>query len=281
MHVSTMDTTLAPPAPVSICTPAGVPLGPEALKHLVTGFLQDGLARLPGLLAPQALLLREASDRIFAENPPAYDPGLMDVVRFRVFEHAAQFRDLLVIEPVISVVEAILGANCHMVSQNVLRTPPGRAIDQWHVDETLYFPLPDEVPRHPMQLPVLVMTVFVLLSDVPDVASGPTQIVPGSCWSGRYPPVQEPVSFAGQEPVSLLGQAGDVYFMHNQCWHRGAPNLSSTTRYLLGTNYGRRYVSQRLYPFVNYHLPASVEAGADQRLQRVLGHHSQGTEGYA
>ncbi len=257
------------------------PLPAAEQAAVVEGFMRDGCYRLPGLLAGEADELREAVDGLFALPLAEQGDASDEILRFRAFEHDRRFRDLLVREPLISIVEAILGANCHMISQNVLRTPPGRAIDQWHVDEALYFPLPEDMPRHPMALPVLVLTVFVLLSEVPDEAAGPTQIVPGSCWSGRHPPIREPIAFQGRGPLSLLGHAGDCYLMHNQCWHRGSPNTSASTRYLIGTNYGRRFVSQRLHPFVNYQLPAQVEAGADGRLRRVLGHHPKGTEGYA
>ncbi len=260
----------------------GVPLEGAVQQQLVDAFLRDGIVALPGLLADRAGALRAELEPLFTQPPP--DPGepQSDIVRMRVFERCRGMRDLIALDPIATLVESILGANCHMLSQNALMTPPGKAIDAWHVDETVFFPLPDGCESHPVPPPVLVLCAFVLLSEVPDLEHGPTQAVPGSCWSGRHPPqgVEAPM-YRGRGPVSILGQPGDVYLQHTQCWHRGAPNRSTRTRCLLGTMYGRRWMSQRLHPFVNYRLPEAVEAGADDRLLRMLGHHPRGTEGYA
>ena len=71
-----------------------------------------------------------------------------------------------------------------------------------------------------------------------------------------------------------------VWYLHNgQCWHRGAPNTSNRTRYLLQLAYGMRFISQRFYPFVNYHLPQHVFDRADDRCKRVLGFHPKGAYG--
>ena len=107
------------------------------------------------------------------------------------------------------------------------------------------------------------------------LANNPTQIVPGSHWSGRRPTAD--LVFEGQGPVSMLGRAGDVYLHHNQTWHRRGPNPSPDTRWIVATAYGRRWVAQRLFPFVDYQLPAHVVEGADERLLRVLGKHPHGS----
>lgn len=255
----------------------GQPLDDATQRQLVEAFLRDGIILLPGLLAERAAALRTELAEQFAHAPA--DPGepLPDIVRFRIFERSRAWRDLIALEPVVSLMEALLGPECHLLSQNALMTQPGKAIDAWHVDDEVFFPLPAGVDQHPVRPPVLVVCAFVLLSDVPDLDHGPTQVVPGSCWSGRHPPSphEEPV-YAGRGPLSICGRAGDVYLQHTQCWHRGAPNRSAQARWLVGTMYGRRYMAQRLYPFVNYQLPPSVEEGADPRLRRLLGHHPRG-----
>ena len=42
----------------------------------------------------------------------------------RMFEYSEAFRDLVVREPFASLAEAILGDNCHLMSQNALYTEP-------------------------------------------------------------------------------------------------------------------------------------------------------------
>jgi hypothetical protein len=253
------------------------PLAAGPLAELTAGFLRDGIALLPGLLAARAPLLRELVERCFADPRIVASHGTDGIVVSRAFELEREFRDLMVLEPIISVAEALLGADCHMISQNILRTPKGRAIDAWHVDDGVFFPLPPEVPRHAVTPPPIILHVFIMLSDVTEDDHGPTQVVPGSHRSGR-PPAADLV-FEGQGPVSILGRAGDVYFHHNQTWHRGAPNRSERTRCMFTTGYGRRWASQRLWPFGDYRLPAPVLDGAGDRLRRVLGLHPHGAYG--
>ena len=95
---------------------------------------------------------------------------------------------------------------------NVLRTDDTNAIDQWHVDDALFFPLPDNVPRHDprIDLPVQWLTVQVPLTDIDSIEHGPTQYVPVSHYSGRNPPKTETPTFAGHEPVSVFCKAGDI-----------------------------------------------------------------------
>ena len=45
----------------------------------------------------------------------------------------------------------------------------------------------------------------------------------------------------------------------------------------LGVTYSKRFISQRLFPHVDYKLPAHVLEGAGPRLQRFLGRHDKGS----
>ena len=93
---------------------------------------------------------------------------------------------------------------------------------------------------------VLGLTVQCALSDIETLEHGPTQFVPGSHYSGRYPPKgEEAPTFAGRGPTSLLCKAGDIYFTNHQCWHRGAPNTSDRTRYVMQLQYAQRWADAR------------------------------------
>ena len=46
-------------------------------------------------------------------------------------------------------------------------------------------------------------------------------------------------------------------------------------RYLFHQVYGQRFVAQRFWPYLNYHMPDYVLEGADERLLRVLGKHPE------
>ena len=171
--------------------------------------------------------LREKTDALFV------DPEVINgryVQRNFILRHTNEldriFCDLLIREPIYSLMEAIFGKGFQQCGMNVVRTDDTNAIEQWHVDDALFFPLPDDVPRHDprIELPVQWLTVQVPLTDIDSIEHGPTQYVPVSHYSGRNPPKTETPTFEGRGPVSILCKAGDIYLHDPQCWHRGTPN---------------------------------------------------------
>lgn len=119
---------------------------------------------------------------------------------------------------------------------------------------------------------------MVALSNIDGEVFGPTQVVAGSHLMGREP-YYAPALSPGLAPTSLPARAGDVYLVNSQTWHRGAQNQSGRVRYLLTTTYGRRFISQRFFPFLNYRMPSQVLDGASDRLLRLLGQHEKGPYG--
>jgi len=261
----------------------GKPYETSRLSSITKDFYRDGFVYIPGVLnAAEVATLKSAVDRFFADpSNNASDNLYGDFIGVRLFERDRVFEDMLTKEPIIGMMEHILGADCHLVAQNVVRNKPGTAIDNFHVDDHVEFPLPDDMPRHDarLTLPVMMLTVQILLTDVPSVEYGPSEYVPGSHYSGRNPNDEKTPVFEGKKPVPVLGRAGDIYLHNGQCWHRGAPNSSDRVRYLLQLAYGRRWISQRLYPFVNYQIPAHVMERSDDRRKRVLGVHPKGAYG--
>jgi len=261
----------------------GTPFSADRTASLTQDFYRDGFVLIPGILTPaEVIALKSAVDRFFADpSNNASDNLYGDFIGVRLFERDPIFEDMLTKEPIIGMMEHILGADCHLVAQNVVRNKPGVAIDNFHVDDHIEVPLPDDIPRHDARitLPVCMLTVQILLTDVPSIEYGPSEYVPGSHYSGRNPNDAKNPVFEGIKPVPVLGHAGDIYLHNGQCWHRGAPNTSDRVRYLLQMAYGRRWVSQRFYPFVNYQFPPGVLERADERRKRVLGIHPKGAYG--
>ncbi len=245
-------------------------------------FNREGYVHLPGVLSSaEVAALKDRIDEAF-EDPACQseDRRYAEISMVRMFELDPMFRDMLVREPIISVIEAILGDNCHVIANNVVRNPPGMAIDAFHVDDVVWFPLPDEIERHdPRMIIPGVINVQLPMTDVPTVEHGPTQVVPGSHYSGRQPNDTTAPEFEDRGVHSILSEAGDAYLQHGQVWHRGAPNRSDQTRCLLQQCYAARHVSQRFYPFLTYAMPEHVLEGADERLLRVLGKHPKGAYG--
>jgi ectoine hydroxylase-related dioxygenase (phytanoyl-CoA dioxygenase family) len=262
---------------------AHAPYSKEQTHQIVEQFHRDGYYFFGQVLTPEEVAaLKDAMERKYAD-PRMHDPEgdhIRGISLMRMFEYDRAFRDLIVREPFVSLVEAILGADCHLMSQNALRYAPGQG-GGWHVDDRIHFPLPDDVPRHDprITLPCFVINVLIPFIDIDTLEDGPTQIVPGSHYSGRRPPTQDNPTFEGRGAVSLFTKAGGAYMFNSQVWHRGAPNLTNRFRLIAGATYSQRIIAQRFYPFIDYRMPEHVFDGADARLQRLLGRHEKGAYG--
>ncbi|MCL5996483.1 MAG: phytanoyl-CoA dioxygenase family protein [Chloroflexi bacterium] len=259
------------------------PFSPEKTQQLLADFYRDGYLYLPSILQPQEVhALKQAVDNVFTDPRWATADRLYgDYVAVRLFETDPVFEDMLTREPITSLVESILGQDCHLVAENVVRNRPGQAIDNFHVDDLLILPIGTGMTRHDprMHMPVFLLTVQIPLTDIPALQYGPTEYVPGSHYAGQHPNDKHHPTFEGNTPVPIFCRAGDIYLHNGQCWHRGAPNTSDRTRYLFQLSFGMRWVSQRFFPFVNYQLPPHVLARADDRRRRVLGIHPKGAYG--
>ncbi len=259
------------------------PLGAERIQLLVETFNREGVVKVGRLLdEDEAASFKQRVDRVFAD-PRSLETDTLysDFIATRLFEHDAAFRALMMREPMIGLMEAILGADCHLVSNNVVRNRPGQGIDTFHADDFIWFPLPEGIPRHDprLTLPVFIVNAHIALTEIGSDEDGPLQYVPGSHYSGRHPTDGQDPAFEGRRAVSIHCRPGELYLQHPQVWHRGAINRSERTRCVLGYAFGRRFVAQRFYPFLNYRMPDAVLAGADERTLRVLGKHPKGAYG--
>jgi Phytanoyl-CoA dioxygenase (PhyH) len=226
---------------------------PEAeVAAIAETFFRDGCVVVPGVFTPEEVqMLRERTDSYYADRadiPQKYASYAMNAFVLRYCaELDPLFAGCLTAGPIPGLVAAVLGPHAKFNALNVIRNEPGTAISVWHVDDVLEFPLPEDIPRFDarMRMPVFWFTVQVALSDIDSVENGPTQYVPGSHYSGRKPPVQESPEFEGQGPVDVLCKAGDIYFTNHQTWHRGSPNVSNTTRYVMQLQFAQRWADAR------------------------------------
>ena len=184
------------------------------------------------------------------------------------------FREMLVEDPIWSIAKHILGDDCKFCGQNVIRNTPGVAISSWHIDGELHFPVPDFVDHHHPDIPPpnLWITVQVPLTDILSDDDGPTQYVPGSHLSGKEPNDPEHPTFLGRGPKSVLCKAGDIYIQNPQCWHRGAPNNSNTTRYVFQTQYAVHWAYRRFGLANNVPIEESERSACDEQILSVLGY---------
>ncbi|MDP6038335.1 MAG: phytanoyl-CoA dioxygenase family protein [Candidatus Latescibacteria bacterium] len=269
-------------------TLAHEPMPEEVLSPILNDFYKNGATIIRNVLScDECKSICRRVDEIF--DDPHYAStrnvkvrpnleGRKPIVVHRLFECDRMFRDLLVREPIISIAETVLGPHSHCIAQGCILNRKDFGINRFHVDDGLEFPITnDEVKRHDpcIRMPVLRMSVQIALTDQDEDQYGPSQFVPGSHYAGRMPEDQANPNFEGQDPVSLHMKAGDLYLLNGQTWHRGAPNTSDRIRYLFHQVYGQRFVAQRFWPYLNYHMPPHVLDGADDRLMRVLGQHPE------
>lgn len=251
--------------------------GDAYTQEIICDFKRDGFVVIPNVLEPDEVkALRDMTDEKMADEK-CIAGGY--VQRNFILRHTNEldpiFCDMLIREPIMGLMEAIFGPNCQQCGMNVLRTDRTNAIDNWHVDDDLFFPLPDDVPRHDarIDMPIPWLTVQVALTDIDCVDHGPTQYVPQSHYSGRRPPESQTPEFEGRGPVEIYCKAGDIYLHNSQCWHRGMPNCSDRVRYLLQQQYGPRWAFPRYNAYIQYEMPEHLLEGAPDKLRHVLGDH--------
>ncbi|MBD2863773.1 phytanoyl-CoA dioxygenase family protein [Paenibacillus oceani] len=251
----------------------------RSIQENLVEFNKNGYTVIRGALQVKEA---EALKRGVLEAMDGPGDGYRDGLRTRMFEKGEQFQRLIMQPGVVDLAEAVLGPKCHMFAMNAMRTPRGKGIDNWHVDEELFFPLPEGVEFDPrMQMPTFLITCIYYLVDVTE-KMGPTQVIPGSHRSGQEPdPEHDSPLYKGQGPVSILAKQGDCLIFTGQLWHRGARNESDEPRVVQQVMYGKRWISQRFYPFVNYKMPQEiVERWKEHpRMSRLLGMHPRGPYG--
>ena len=244
------------------------PFSKVKTQKIVNKFFHDGFVHIPNILTSGEIkALIDKTDELMDDpdiqtkfNPELGDPRYVQLYKHNItgkklplilrncIELDEIYRDMLLREPIFSLAEAVVGKNSKFCGANVLRNTPGLSIDHWHTDSrAAYFPLPKHIKRHDpkIHMPVMWFTVQFPLTDTESIEYGPTEYVPESHYSGRIPPKGKSVTFDGNKPVSVFAKAGDVYLHDPMCWHRGAPNTSTRTRYLFQTQYAVNWAYTR------------------------------------
>jgi len=248
------------------------------VNEVADRFFRDGIAIVTGVLsAEECALLREKTDEIFdepAKKEASRHPN--ELVISNPLLHDKIFADLFTREPILSLAEAVLGRETRFCGEHVVRNPPGTAISRWHLDDCnmIDFPLPPDIPRHDarIRLPVYWISMQIPLTDIDTIQDGPTEVVLGSHYSGRVPESQDNPHFDGEGPTPIFCKAGDMYLFNHQVWHRGCPNTSQRTRYLLQLQYAQGGTrASRFQGLASSPELEHVLAGADERTLRVLG----------
>ncbi|WP_137974881.1 phytanoyl-CoA dioxygenase family protein [Pseudomonas sp. F(2018)] len=244
----------------------------RATAHHLQSLHQQGFALLRGVLDSRQLAeLRAATDAL---QPQHWDyTGLVDHYKC-VFNRDPLWLPYLDLPGVIELAEAALGADCHVIGQTAWRCHPGFIGAGLHLDY-LAMQLPSSLLNDPtFELPMQICTAQLYLSDI-DEDLCPTLVIPGSHRAGR-PPTEGEQDWRGHGPQPVLCRAGDVLFLRSELWHAGSRNRTSErSRYLLQVHYGRRMVTQKFSPYLQWRFNPQVLAACTPRQLRLLGDHAE------
>lgn len=238
---------------------------------------EDGFALIPGVLSPEEVKsYKDAIDRL---QPFHFDSiGRTDHYKC-VFNREKLFLDLLDRDPVVSLAEATMGAQCHIIGQSAWRSHPGHNGWSPHTDrifvefpEAIYDIQPD------WKLPVYLCTAHFYLDDC-DEDLCPTYVIPGSHKSGGSLPwgQQKDPEWHGKKLEPVLCKAGDVLFFRSEIWHTGSENKTTDRdRYLIQNHYSHRFIAHQFSPFLEWQFSPHILAQANPRQRRLLGDHQRG-----
>ena len=250
---------------------------------------RDGYAIIRGLFSPTEIAeLRAEIGEIFERDPPdgrgARSPEDDAMFRYALLNRSAAAQRACSHPRLLSVIEPLLGEDCHVIANTAWRNPAGHPGSHggqiWHIDAGPHVPLPEGV-RWPADIPhpVFAIGVHLYLQDCV-LEDGPTGVLPGSHLSGRSPPhgraLDDGLDYEGQGVVPLLTQAGDAGLFVSDVWHRRMPTgAGDHGRFFLQVHYGRRDIAQRLLPTaeVNSLSPEAIARAGSERERRVIGLH--------
>ena len=262
---------------------------PTDIAGMVRGMHEDGYIIIKGLMSRPEVT--EMKQRIDALQPFGFDRKTADKTGVDhlkcVFNRSPYWLQFIDRPGAIDVVEALMGADAHIIGQTVWRSWPGSGGWSMHIDQQ-FFPLPEELLLSgQVQLPVMLATGHYYLNDM-TLDLCPTWIIPGSHKSGRGPGVKpgegrygfvsgEENEWNGFKAVPVLLQAGDFLLFRSEVWHTGSKNTTTDqTRYLLQVHYGRRMMAQKFSPYLDFRFNHEVVAAATPRQRRMIGEHTQG-----
>lgn len=243
---------------------------PAQIEAWVESMHRDGFLVIENFLSRErvAALTREI-ESAFAERKD--QTGGAVELRCRMFEASRENVRLFDLEPMATFAEKLVAPDCHVVHNNAFASPPGGGITGWHQDDAPHYVVTSgEAPQN-VHLPVLLFTANYYLTDVTELADGPTQFVPGSHLFGAACPGNVDGTKWENRIRTCYGRAGTAIIFNNQTWHRGSPVTGNRTRLVTQVSYGRRIIGHKYFPFMNYQMPEHVYRDASPRLRRLLG----------
>ena len=201
-------------AATSVMFEAGSPGLAERVNDAVNA---EGFAIITGLLEAEACqALVEEVDRVEKEHGIAFGnndfEGFHTRRIFNLIQRGPRFRDLVIDETMLGVIEEILGVGFLLSGTTSMHLGPGETPQLLHADDGMI-----TLPRP--HIPTLVTTLWALTNF--QANNGATQLVPRSHLRPEMPrPGEE------HETVSAEMPAGSVLILHGSTWHGGGRNTT-------------------------------------------------------
>ena len=264
--------------------PRTEPAPPESVQ-----LEREGYTVIRGLLSPdEVAVLHAVISGIFERDPPddrgprtAEDAAMF---RYAMLNRSAASQAAVAHPRLLSVLEPLLGEDCHVIANTAWRNPAGHpgshGGQNWHIDAGPHIPLPEGV-RWPADIPhpVFAVGVHLYLQDCA-LEDGPTGVIPGSHLSGRPPPASrthdDDLDYDGRKVTPLITRAGDAGLFVSDVWHRRMPTRDGDHgRFFLQAHYGRRDIAQRLLKTdeANQLSPEAIARARTDRERRIIGLH--------
>jgi len=252
---------------------------------------REGYAILRGLLtSAEVAELHDEIAQVFERDPPdergQRPPEDAQMFRYAMLNRSAAAQRVVAHPRLLSVIEPLLGEDCHVIANTAWRNPAGQpgshGGQNWHIDAGPHVPLPEGV-RWPAEIPhpVFALGVHIYLMDCA-IEDGPTGVIPGSHLSGKPPPygrhLDDGLEYEGRGVTPFVVKAGDAGLFVSDLWHRRMPTRDGDHgRFFLQVHYGRRDIAQRIVTTaeanqLSREAIARAQAGSE-RDRRVVGLH--------
>jgi hypothetical protein len=264
--------------------PRTEPAGEETLQ-----LEREGYTIIRGLLSADEIAeLHKEISEVFERDPPdergQRPPEDAQMFRYAMLNRSAATQRAVAHPRLLSVIEPLLGEDCHVIANTAWRNPAGQpgshGGQNWHIDAGPHVPLPEGV-RWPADIPhpVFALGVHIYLQDCA-IEDGPTGVIPRSHLSGRPPPLgrhlDDDLDFEGERVTPFIVRAGDAGLFVSDIWHRRMPTRDGDHgRFFLQVHYGRRDIAQRLLTTAqsNQLSPEAIARAGTERERRVIGLH--------
>lgn len=250
---------------------------------------REGYALIRGMLTEaEVQALRDEISEVFDRDPPDGRNALsvedQQMFRYAMLNRSAAAQAAVAHPKLLSVIEPLLGEDCHVIANTAWRNPAGQpgshGGQNWHIDAGPHVPLPKGV-TWPAEIPhpVFAIGAHIYLQDC-ELEDGPTGVIPGSHLSGRPPPfdrlLDPALTYQGRGVEPLVAKAGDVGLFVSDVWHRRMPTRDGDHgRFFLQVHYGRRDIAQRILTTAqsNQLSPEAIARAGTERQRRLIGLH--------